>query len=837
MVLAADAGFRALVGRCYEQHVAQPFLPFREMLSSATRQTRAMRASSPFRSWPEFARLNEGGQPGLSAPVSGAEAKLEVLHAFMDLLRTWSTEQPLAILLDDLHNADSGSLELLNYLARELRDQRVLLLGTYRASSDRTTPFVRARAEAMREQLAVNVSLRRLPAQGTAALARALLESSTVPEALVDFVHSRSDGNPLLARAILNALVERGLISIGSADWLHVDTAAMRVPDSVQALVTQRVAHLPSAVRQLLSLACVLGLEFDLDVLLAASDEPEGEVFDCLDRTLDIGLIEERRGAALGRFGFTHALVQQALYEGVSAHRLQRLHRQAGEALERLRGERAQAAPELARHFFAAGDAERALRYCISAGDFAASLYGHHEAIRQYITALELLGEGGQELSTTAAEVRRKLGGQFNDLNQVPQALEAYERALVVFEHNRDLPGQARVHREIAWVHQVRFDMAAAAPHLDAALSLWPADEQSADLAHLHLDAARAHCFAGEYSAAEPHVKSGLALAEQSGEPLLLARALIDMGVFNGQSLGVSDLVLPLYARAESIARRERDWYLLTRIYMNQASETAQAGDQTGCREKRRQALEAARRSGRRRDIAYATYCVALASWELGDWAAARDIALEAYDLDPEQSYRYLVPWLDGDTERALDMLREDAGRARTTRFIQDLALVPARLADCLLQLERFSEAEKSAREAADILCSHDCWHWTVEVFGTVAEAVVCSGSADAEAVLSKASARANSPERAGAEPQISRARGLFLASRGDLGRAVAALNESVNLARVQRHTVQLGRSLSALENVATQAGESEMAVRANRERRELLSCAQPIKLSLTWVD
>src|SRR5207244_8115320 len=146
--------------------------------------------------------------------------------------------------------------------------------------------------------------------------------------------------------------------------------------------------------------ASVLGQEFDVDVLQQATGAAEAAVLDALDHAFSVRLIEERPGARVERYAFTHALIQQALYHELSAHRRRRLHLQMGNALERLRHEQPALAADLARHFLAAGDAERAITYALQAADHASSHYALPEAVRQYQIALGLLAHGTDERPT-----------------------------------------------------------------------------------------------------------------------------------------------------------------------------------------------------------------------------------------------------------------------------------------------------------------------------------------------------------------------------------------------------------------------------------------------------
>src|SRR5205807_1439498 len=132
---------------------------------------------------------------------------------------------------------------------------------------------------------------------------------------------------------LLAAFLAKGVISPGShhvpADVLEEFT----LPRSIQAVVGERVGRLPPDAQELLSLASVLGQEFDLEVLALTSARPEPAVLTALDAALDASLIEERNSASGNRYGFAHALIQEALYERLHGHHRRKLHLRAAEVL------------------------------------------------------------------------------------------------------------------------------------------------------------------------------------------------------------------------------------------------------------------------------------------------------------------------------------------------------------------------------------------------------------------------------------------------------------------------------------------------------------------------
>src|SRR5262249_8484422 len=155
-----------------------------------------------------------------------------------------AAEKPLALLLDDLHWADSASLDLLLHLTRQSSGGRVLLLGTYRdVEVNRQHPLERALIDLARERLAAEVTLRGLQPEGAPALVGVHLGAADLPGELAALVHERTEGNPFFTEEVLKALVEQGAIAQAGSGWDRRKVREIEVPSSVRSVIGQRVGR------------------------------------------------------------------------------------------------------------------------------------------------------------------------------------------------------------------------------------------------------------------------------------------------------------------------------------------------------------------------------------------------------------------------------------------------------------------------------------------------------------------------------------------------------------------------------------------------------------------
>jgi class 3 adenylate cyclase/sugar lactone lactonase YvrE len=207
-LLVRDRGFLVATGRCYEEEGTTPYFPFREALATAfVAAPVGIRAQAQLR-WPALGGVLPESM--VVQPTAGGdepEERLRLFAAVAGFLAVLADVRPVALLLDDLHWADPESLGLWQYLARQTRAYRVLLLGTYRPEEGRgNEPLDRALRALSRERLAQRLTVHRLPAEGTAAMIAASIGDAESSAEFAAYVHRRTKGNPFYITEILRAL-------------------------------------------------------------------------------------------------------------------------------------------------------------------------------------------------------------------------------------------------------------------------------------------------------------------------------------------------------------------------------------------------------------------------------------------------------------------------------------------------------------------------------------------------------------------------------------------------------------------------------------------------------
>jgi class 3 adenylate cyclase/tetratricopeptide (TPR) repeat protein len=395
-------GGRPLVGHCYEEgSLSLPYLPFVEALRSYVLAREPDDLKRELGSGAdEVARIvseiRERVEVELSPPGDPEEERYRLLQAVTAFLRNAATVQPLFIVLEDLHDADRGTLDLLTHVARNLAGMRLLIVGTYRdVEVDRAHPLSGALAELRRVTTFSRVLLRGLSPDEVQRMLSSIANQE-IPWGLAEAVHRQTEGNPLFIQEVLRYLVEEGLVSRDEGQWRQTGETplAMSIPEGLRDVIGKRLSRLSPECNSLLSVAAVIGREFALETLRAVAGMLEEALLAALEEAVRVAVLEERSRVGEIRYRFAHAFFRQTLYEEMIAPRRLRLHQQVARALEEQYVDRVEEhATELAEHFSHssdAGDLAKAVQYGEMAARRAAATYAHGEAVRVLEQALQV---------------------------------------------------------------------------------------------------------------------------------------------------------------------------------------------------------------------------------------------------------------------------------------------------------------------------------------------------------------------------------------------------------------------------------------------------------------
>jgi len=396
-------GGQTLVGHCYEEgSLSLPYLAFVEAMRSYVLERdpddlREVLGTGAAHVGRIVSEIRDRLKTELPEPASPEEERYRLMQSVSEFLSHAATIQPMLTVLEDLHDADQGTLDMLAYVSRQLSGSRMLIVGNYRdVEVDRAHPLAEALAELRRVVAYDRIPLRGLTADDVQHMLKDIA-GQDVPWGLSEAVHEQTEGNPLFVQEVVRYLVEDKLISRKDGGWRATSQERLvaSIPEGLREVIGKRLSSLRPETNRVLSVAAVIGREFRFRILQQVAGSSEEELYDALEQAQSAAIIEVRTAVgAIVRYRFTHAFFRQTLYEEIIAPRRIRMHQQVARALEGLYANRLEEhAVELADHFSYSSDEEdltKAVRYGEMAADRATSVFDSGEAVRLLERALQV---------------------------------------------------------------------------------------------------------------------------------------------------------------------------------------------------------------------------------------------------------------------------------------------------------------------------------------------------------------------------------------------------------------------------------------------------------------
>jgi predicted ATPase len=354
----------------------------------------------------------------LRRELSGATRE-RMLREMVEALEVLTAQQPLVLILEDLHWSDYSTLDLVSYLARQRQPAKLMVIGTYRTVELIVSghPLKAVKQELLAKRKCVELPLEYLSEDAVSQYLAVRFPTNRFSRELAALIHERTEGNPLFMVNAVDYLVAEGSIAEDEGCWnlvAGIKKVEVGVPDSIKQMIEKQIDHLDDTQQRTLEAASVAGAEFSALAVAAGLDEEQIGVeatCDALARQLhfiqDRGVQELPNRDVIPRYGFIHALYQNVFYERLSASRRVQLHRRIGEQEEALHGERAvEMAAELAVHFERAADYKRSANYFHQAAENALRRFAYREAVGLSRKGLELLGRLPETSERTVQELR-----------------------------------------------------------------------------------------------------------------------------------------------------------------------------------------------------------------------------------------------------------------------------------------------------------------------------------------------------------------------------------------------------------------------------------------------
>jgi PAS domain S-box-containing protein len=363
-------------------------------------------------------------------PGTAKQRKQALFADVAETLRDLAMDHPVVLVVEDLQWADPGTVDLLRYLIDEVGQWAlpILFVGTYRSEEiDDAHPIVEIADQTVEAGRGTVLELDAFSPTDVRNLLTYMLDVENVPESFVETVQDHTGGTPLFVAEVGRQLAE----TIGSATdstELPEDLDAVSLPDSVANAVTDRIDALSEPVQEVLELGAVIGDAVSFDVLRDATDRTETALVECVDRLVQKHIWTRTSG----QLTFVHGIVREIVLDQIEDERRRQHHRRVARAIERVHADGLEAwYGRLATHYDEAGESALAIEYYSKAGGRAGDAYAHQDAIESYERAL-VLADDSTTTPDTLAELHADLADVFRAVGDLDSARDTAGDAVSV---------------------------------------------------------------------------------------------------------------------------------------------------------------------------------------------------------------------------------------------------------------------------------------------------------------------------------------------------------------------------------------------------------------------
>ena len=528
-----EEGGAAYVGNCHRRGDSTIYRPWTEILrlvfglrqdEYAERQQEKIDSQLMLLS-PELANQGAifGDFLGISAldPASFSPEPPETDHhqALIALLHTIAKRQPLCLVLENLHDIDPLSLDLLHELLDASQDLGLLIYGLYRPGRDFSFP----------DQIVTvtHLTLNELSSQDSLALARKLLQDAGLSAQRAALLATQAEGNPLYLSEMVRALAESG-----DLDEPRAQEAI--IPEGISELIQAQLDRLDEDVKLSLRIAAVIGREFEWPVLQAAHPMPieQSELetrLKALEQAHILRQIDPRR------YQFRQAMTQRVIYARLLSVDRERFHRRIGHILEKSQeADRHEYCSLLADHFYHGNDFARAVQYLLKAGQQAIHLTLYHQALAYYDRIEQILSQDNIGSAPFVNQALLKLllsrGQLYRQLAQTAAAQSDYQRTIHIARQVADLDAQGQALLNIGEIALGQARYHDAQYFARQAMQRFSATDDLAMLTRALLVLGQVYAMQGRYKEAAKYIQQAFNLAQELDDPLDLVQCQVHQG-------------------------------------------------------------------------------------------------------------------------------------------------------------------------------------------------------------------------------------------------------------------------------------------------------------------
>jgi serine phosphatase RsbU (regulator of sigma subunit) len=639
--------------------------------------------------------------------LQAQELRNKYLHSIQTFFRCLSMQQPLIIVLEDLHWADASSVDLLIDLLSLTSSAPILFCLVSRPDHDSVGWSL---IKAVREKIGLRMTeltLENLSESESQSFVEQLINSKDIPKIIQTAVLNKSEGNPYFIEELVNMLINEGvLLQKGKGFVISTKIDEDRIPDSLQGLLTARIDRLPEDARLTLRIASVIGRYFPEKVIanVMKAHAPDVNLLAQLNILESLQILSVAEVKPVLTYKFHHVLMHEAAYHSIIEADREDLHRSVGLALEFLYpNQKERLASQLGYHFLIARDIEKAFQYLDLAGHVSMRAFAAAEAEDYFSRAITLTSNLEQlaHLYTDLGEARAQQGKH-------RQAVQAWNEAIRHLHHLNDPDRLARVYawsaRSAWWGYDPKHSLEICLAGLKAVEG---ADE-SPDIAYLIHETGRSYLFNDQPDKARAFCEQSLEMAQHLGAVDVQAEALATIGILPTTR---PEQAIDALEMAVKISEENNLYSPASRAYINLAAVIDNLGEVRLARDYRMRAIQLGRKIGSISDELFLHQTIARASLWLADFNDAKTRLVQSEQLIQQTETHLSEAWLTqsylegnyhrlkGNFDQALEIFTELIGRSRQLGDAQQLVAAHLALTETLFEPYLLEDTDHNAAD------------------------------------------------------------------------------------------------------------------------------------------
>ncbi len=652
--LAAEEGFEFLTGRCLSLEQTDPYLPFMEAL----KEKMGSNAESQYGNVPMglVGVGNYNSAPSQNVPMGllGINSQPDVANLdiqtqrdklfdnMLDIIVRSSHSKPLMLFIDDLQWADSGTLQLLVFIARNISNNRVILCSAYRTgeldAEGKPLHFYEQFKQTTREIPHHTITLERMSQEEIAQMINSILGIKDAPTKFVNKLYGESEGNPFFVEEVLRSLMDEGIILRHGHIWdAGIDLSTVRIPNTIKDVITHRIARLDEAEKKILRYAAVAGDHYTFDILKEVTGISDEELLDSIDKLMEADIIQEVQNAEEEEYRFDHKLIRSVIYDSMSKSRVRIMHKSVGDVIEKLYGNNLDFwAFDLARHFSLGKHTQKNYQYSMMAGDKAFNALDFDRAVDYYISALRTIDllPASEDFNKDAEklQISMMVGNLYSGLGLWTNAPRYYNVALKTAKASND--EKAEVKALISLGHSKR----SSGNYMEAEMDYEKAFESAKktndvqSLGEIQRGLGYVHWRKGENDEAIEHYNQGISFSMKAGDISSMAKSFIELGnVYNHWNQ--HDKAIEYYNKSIGELEKLNDYYELSRAYNNIGDTYLQIKEWEKAIDSFDKCREAAEKIGNKNMVAWAMFNSSEALAYTGQLEKAESYCMNALNI------------------------------------------------------------------------------------------------------------------------------------------------------------------------------------------------------------